>query len=722
MRRLKRFTLLDEMVFGIVLLTLMGCPDTGDDDGTAPPPSATPVATPEEGTPTATPEASVTPGGSTPTPEPLVSTPTPEPLVSTPTPEPELTPRPDGDGDGWDTGVDCDDLDPTRYPGAEEACNGFDDDCDGQVDEDEAGAPLSRSCYSGLEETVGVGLCVAGTQACVDGKYGVCSGEVLPTEEACNGFDDDCDGQVDEDEAGAPLSRSCYTGQPGTEHLGQCHGGVAACSGGEWGECVGEVLPEVEVCDLVDNDCDGETDEGVQITYYLDNDGDGYGNEERVQAACERPDGYVDVGGDCDDQDGDVHPGASEVCNGDDDNCDGSVDEGVLETYYWDGDGDTFGDPDVTMTGCAPDAGYVFRAGDCNDSDAEVHPEANEVPGDEVDQNCDGRELCFLDADADGFRPDTESVVESADLSCLDDGEALAGDPTGDCNDADPDVHPGAEEIPGNGVDEDCDGEELCLVDEDGDGYRPDGDETVPSTNLACDGVGQAAADTPGGDCNDTAPEIHPGAQELCDDIDQDCDGAYGTCSSVISFDDPDVLNMLVCETNGCTNRGIVDGALSVSCEDNKDIVCWYNFMIVDGSLIQVDLTLFTDDWKDPGPRIGIDFGTGFTAWGPTNGYAFFLSDPLDYQQGARCSFADTCPSITKNSAQILDLENIGTQAGQTYRLSVELSDLGESFDLTYAGQTVHLGASDGMVRTGRVGMHCSEGACDFLELVVTVE
>ncbi len=77
----------------------------------------------------------------------------------------------------------------------------------------------------------------------------------------------------------------------------------------------------------------------------------------------------------------------------------------------------------------------------------------------------------------------------------------------------------------GDGIDQDCDGEEWCFLDADDDGYRHDSDG-LPSTDFDCTAPGLAHRDAPAGDCDDTAPTVHPDAYEWpADGIDQDCDG-----------------------------------------------------------------------------------------------------------------------------------------------------------------------------------------------------
>ncbi|MFN7130918.1 MAG: MopE-related protein, partial [Myxococcales bacterium] len=151
-------------------------------------------------------------------------------------------------------------------PVAEVCSDGKDNNCDGAVDEG-CGCLTGQvqPCYAGPNGTVGVGICKRGTQTCTAGAWGRCTGEQLPQTEVCNGLDDDCDGQTDEDgvcdECSHGQTRSCYTGPPGTQNVGACRAGAQECVNGKWGGCNGQVLPGPELCDGKDNDCDGELDD-----------------------------------------------------------------------------------------------------------------------------------------------------------------------------------------------------------------------------------------------------------------------------------------------------------------------------------------------------------------------------------------------------------------------------------------------------------------------------
>ncbi len=97
---------------------------------------------------------------------------------------------------------------------------------------------------------------------------------------------------------------------------------------------------------------------------------------------------------------------------------------------------------------------------DCDDLDALINPIATEVVADGIDSNCDGLELCYADLDADGWG-DSNNLVLSSNLSCAGPGIAAVG---GDCDDTSQNTHPGAVDIPNNGIDEDCNGYDETAV------------------------------------------------------------------------------------------------------------------------------------------------------------------------------------------------------------------------------------------------------------------
>ncbi|MBN2800235.1 MAG: hypothetical protein JXX28_13935 [Deltaproteobacteria bacterium] len=213
-------------------------------------------------------------------------------------------------------------------------------------------------------------------------------------------------------------------------------------------------------------------------------------------------DGYLSYQ-DCDDLDAAVNAGATEVCDGIDNDCDGAVDEDALDAsaFHADADGDGFGSEVVAVMSCLQPEGYVEDATDCDDGDADFHPGAPEDCAVPEDFNCDGS-VGYADADGDGF-PACE-----------------------ECDDGDAGVNPGALEVC-DGIDNDCDGTadvgavdaDTWYGDADGDGY---GDPLL--TTEACalpEGYARRADD-----CDDGAAEVHPGADERCNGLDDDCDGS----------------------------------------------------------------------------------------------------------------------------------------------------------------------------------------------------
>ena len=271
-------------------------------------------------------------------------------------------------------------------------------------------------------------------------------------------------------------------------------------------------------------------------TWYQDSDGDGYGNSAATTQACTAPAGYVANSTDCNDADAAVHPGATEVCNGVDDNCDGSIDEGVTTTFYQDADGDGYGNLAMTTQACTAPAGYVANSTDCNDADAAVHPGATEVCNG-VDDNCDGSidegvtTTFYQDADGDGY-----GNLAMTTQACTAPAGYVAN--STDCNDADAAVHPGATEVC-NGVDDNCNGTidegvtTTFYQDADGDGYG-----NLAMTTQACTApAGYVANST---DCNDADAAVHPGATEVCNGVDDNCDGTIDEGVKTTFYQDSD--------------------------------------------------------------------------------------------------------------------------------------------------------------------------------------
>lgn len=238
----------------------------------------------------------------------------------------------------------------------------------------------------------------------------------------------------------------------------------------------------------------------------------------------------------------------------------------TLMTWYFDGDGDGYGLATDSVQACTPPANYTGNGLDCNDLAADVHPGATEVPGDLIDEDCDNVELCYSDADADGYRSDTPA--QSFNLTCSETGQAVATVPGGDCDDTNAQIHPGEAEIVGDGVDRNCDGSVMCFSDADADGYR--GNSVVVSGNSACNGIGEAPLTRPDGDCDDHNALIHPGQTEICDGVDNDCDDLIDEAADV---DLEGCAAVAHAEATSCADGGCVYACDANYMDSNSDLV-----------------------------------------------------------------------------------------------------------------------------------------------------
>ena len=488
----------------------------------------------------------------------------------------------DMDGDGYSRcrsvfDMDCDDEDDSIHPYAVEECDEVDNDCDGQIDEE------VKTTFYFDGDGDGYGNTLVSLQACeappdyVE-SWGDCNDnndQMYPTaSEVCDDLDNDCNDLVDDgltqitsyrdadgDEFGAlgashegcdippgyvlpvdfdeddqldwdcddlALAINPQATEACTNGDTDCNGfiddvdgdedGYYACpSAGDRQDCRDDntdVHPgQVEVCNTIDDNCNSQIDEGVLITFYRDQDIDGFGDNSATQQGCSAPDGFVEQGDDCHDNDVTIYPGAAELCDGKDNDCNGLRDDAIgLTTIYRDADTDGFGSLAESREACNIEDGWVLARDiesdgqwdwDCNDLDSDSHPGAEEI--------CNSK-----DSDCNGIRDDVD-VDDDGFYGCMSAGSNR------DCNDGIRDINPGAIEVC-NEVDDNCN----TLVDE---GvlttFYFDNDSDLWGDNNAtieaCEAPERYVA--VGGDCNEYNSDIHPEAQEVCNDTDDDCNG-----------------------------------------------------------------------------------------------------------------------------------------------------------------------------------------------------
>ncbi len=308
--------------------------------------------------------------------------------------------------------TDCNDLDPLAFPNAPETCNGADDDCDQVVDND----AVDPTTWYADPDGDSWGDASTGTTAacvlpdgfavrngdCAEGDAGVNPGAV----ETCNGIDDDCDQDIDEN----AVNRDTFYADSDGDGYGDARFAVLACAlpdahadnADDCNDGLASVNPMApERCNGIDDDCNSEIDDDPidLASFYRDTDGDGYGVAGDVTEACDAPDGYVADAGDCAPDDLSVFPTALELCNGVDDDCDDEMDEDAVDapSWYADVDGDGYGGERFVEVACDQPEGFFAEAEDCDDLDSDVSPEAVDVCGDGIDQDCDGEDRTGID-------------------------------------------------------------------------------------------------------------------------------------------------------------------------------------------------------------------------------------------------------------------------------------------------------------------------------------
>ena len=429
------------------------------------------------------------------------------------------------------------------------------------------------------------------------------------------------------DEAGCDAVEVEVIGCTDADADGVTAGAAGAECGGDCDDANPDRFPgNLEVCDGVDNDCDTLSDEDDPdlldaLTWYADHDLDSHGTALEWVLQCDQPPGFVAEGDDCDDDDPDNFPGNTEACDGADNDCNGMPDadlqlEADFDADGWrsceecdDGEAAAFpGNPEVCdgidndCDGAVPadevdaDGDGYLACEECDDSDGLVFPGAPEIcdglvqdcdgtlPADEMDGDGDLQAPCAGDCDDadDANWLGNAEVCDEQDNDCdgdVDEGPPadatdwyldLDGDGFGDDAQVATDCDAPAGHVPDGG---DCDvadsaiypgAPELC------DGMDNDCDGVVPSDEIDGDGDGYIDAGTCGDDCDDGDPAINPGATEICNDtaaIDDDCNGQF-----VPGEVDSDADGWMECGECDDTEPTVYPGATEVC--DNLDNDC----------------------------------------------------------------------------------------------------------------------------------------------------
>jgi hypothetical protein len=434
---------------------------------------------------------------------------------------------------------DCNDDNSAISPGAQEACNSIDDDCDGKTDAADASmAKAAPQCENQNGVCAGsikpLELCASGAwTACTDPVYSAHSKDFnnAADELTCDDLDNDCSGTTDDkcdkDEDGYCDSNKTTVGKPAV-----CKKGDGDCDDGN-----GAISPAAqEDCNSVDDDCDSKLDANDPDLILVAPECE---NQNGACKGAKKPVELCKLGKwePCTDQvyashSKDFSSVAGEaVCDDIDNDCSGTTDESC------DKDKDGYCDKSLTIVGkpaICPKGGN-----DCNDASDQISPAANETcDGGKTDENCNGAideedaskcELYYPDLDSDTYG---DKYGNQRCLCAPDTKQKYTSKLNTDCDDKKPAVNPGAKEDCSTNEDDDCNGvtNDVGAVncteyyyDADNDTY---GDKSKPSVCLCVAKAGEKLTATKTGDCDDAQSSVNPGVVESCTtNGDDNCNG-----------------------------------------------------------------------------------------------------------------------------------------------------------------------------------------------------